>query len=620
MRLLTLLSLLLAAPAVLAQQVIYENAVPAPPAPAERGGDDSVLYAHDDGTGNVNIGPPSTFDPDMLWGNYFLTEEGGEVITQIQVAFGPTFPSLANGPVTFWLLDDPDMDLDPRNATALVSVQGTPDVFGNNFFVVDIPPTVVSGAFFVGASAQLMGGQDAPGRVDTSSPADKSWFFYAPDISEVIDDLASAPFGTRMDDTSNVPFPGAFMVRAIGVAAAQASLDPAEVSVTVAPGETATASVTLSNLAAVGGPDLTFSVAGSAETLIDFEDGQIPPDVVLGNPGNFVASEGGNPGRWLRNNQLATFAPSVMVHQFGGVESDFLGNYVERQVSAIRVDAQMVASSNTVAGRPMSLQLTRYNGDPSDPELHDYVYLPIGSAPQAGEGWASFTFDIPWDYEGVLPEGWGGGGLGDPETMPEGVTFQDIISEVDEVRIMWGHPAFFYLLQDFDLGVDNLAITYAGSGGPVTVTPAEGTVAAGSSQELTLTIDATDLEEGEHVFDVTLATNDPTNAELTLPVTVLVQSTSVEDGSTPTAAALDAAYPNPFAGATTLRFTVPQTEHVTLDVFDATGRRVATLLDASVEAGTHAVTWDASGVASGVYLVRMQAGSVVQSVRTTVLH
>ena len=113
-----------------------------------------VQYAYDDGMGNTNQGPPSSFNPDMLWGNYFMTQPGGEVITQISVAFGPTFPSLANGPVTFWLLNDPDDDFDPTNAQVLTSVQATPDVFNNNFFTVDINPTTVSGGFFVGASAQ----------------------------------------------------------------------------------------------------------------------------------------------------------------------------------------------------------------------------------------------------------------------------------------------------------------------------------------------------------------------------------------------------------------------------------------------------------------------------------
>jgi len=193
--------------------VDVEPALPEAAAARLTGG--SFEYLYDDGAAGSNIGPPSTFDPDMLWGTYYFTEPGAEVITEIAVAFGPTFPSVANG-VTFWLLNDADADGDPRNATALTSVDAVPNVSGNTFFRVSITPTLVGGAFFVGASAFLDGGADRPARVDTDARADRSWFFYAPDIAAVINNLASAPFGTRMDNTANVPIPGGFMIRALG--------------------------------------------------------------------------------------------------------------------------------------------------------------------------------------------------------------------------------------------------------------------------------------------------------------------------------------------------------------------------------------------------------------------
>lgn len=173
-------------------------------------------HFYDDGDGDTNQGPPSTFDPDMLWGNYYTAAPGGEVITQVSIAFGPTFPSLANGPVTFWLLEDDDGDGDPRNAYAIASVTSTPNVFNDNFYTVDFLPAWVHGGFFVGASAKLEGGADRPARVDTNASGHDSWFFYAPDIAATIDDLASAPFGTRNDNPAYVVLPGAFMVRASG--------------------------------------------------------------------------------------------------------------------------------------------------------------------------------------------------------------------------------------------------------------------------------------------------------------------------------------------------------------------------------------------------------------------
>ena len=229
--------LILCAAAPSAQPILAEPAAGAPAVPYASG---AFEYLYDDGTGNVNIGPPSTFDPDMLWGNYYFTDPAGAEITEIAVAFGPTFPSSATELVTFWLLDDPDGDADPRtNATLLRSVDATPDTLGGNaFYRVSIdPPAPVSGAFFVGASAFLQGGEDRPARVDTDGRADRSWFFYAPDIAAVIDSLAGAPFGTRMDDQANVPFPGAFMVRAMGqpVVAAGGEPEPTGLALAGAP-------------------------------------------------------------------------------------------------------------------------------------------------------------------------------------------------------------------------------------------------------------------------------------------------------------------------------------------------------------------------------------------------
>mgnify|MGYP001976650729 CR=1 FL=1 len=178
----------------------------------------TVEYILDDGTANTNQGPPSTFDPDTLWGNYFFAEAGGEVITTVSVAFGPSFP--VDTPITIWLLDDPDDDADPTNAVALTSAVYLHDGTSGNVFVdFAIDPTEVTGGFFVGANAFLMGGEDRPMRVDTDSDATRSWFFYAPEIDDVINDLASAPFGTRMDNTEFVVFPGAFMLRATGIPA-----------------------------------------------------------------------------------------------------------------------------------------------------------------------------------------------------------------------------------------------------------------------------------------------------------------------------------------------------------------------------------------------------------------
>jgi DNA-binding Lrp family transcriptional regulator len=73
----------------------------------------------------------------------------------------------------------------------------------------------------------------------------------------------------------------------------------------------------------------------------------------------------------------------------------------------------------------------------------------------------------------------------------------------------------------------------------------------------------------------------------------------------PSTFALRAAFPNPFNPTTTLSFDLPASSYVRLDVFDVLGRRVATLVDGELPAGSHSIVWDASNVGSGVYFTRI---------------
>jgi len=78
---------------------------------------------------------------------------------------------------------------------------------------------------------------------------------------------------------------------------------------------------------------------------------------------------------------------------------------------------------------------------------------------------------------------------------------------------------------------------------------------------------------------------------------------------------LEPLYPNPFNPITTLHFALPQRSHVSLKIYDTSGRLVATLLDGSLPAGAHNLSWDASGLASGVYFFRLNASGKVLAQR-----
>ena len=86
----------------------------------------------------------------------------------------------------------------------------------------------------------------------------------------------------------------------------------------------------------------------------------------------------------------------------------------------------------------------------------------------------------------------------------------------------------------------------------------------------------------------------------------------VEGAGTPDSYSLGAAYPNPFNPETAIDFAVPADSHVKIDLFNAAGQLVDTLVDNFKTAGAYKATWNARGfngqrVSSGVYFYRMQA-------------
>lgn len=92
-----------------------------------------------------------------------------------------------------------------------------------------------------------------------------------------------------------------------------------------------------------------------------------------------------------------------------------------------------------------------------------------------------------------------------------------------------------------------------------------------------------------------------------------VQNVAIDDDVLPNSFALGQNYPNPFNPVTTIKYSVPQAGHVTLEVFDLLGRQVRLLVDGAINAGEHAITFDAASLPSGMYLYRLTAGEEVST-------
>jgi photosystem II stability/assembly factor-like uncharacterized protein len=99
------------------------------------------------------------------------------------------------------------------------------------------------------------------------------------------------------------------------------------------------------------------------------------------------------------------------------------------------------------------------------------------------------------------------------------------------------------------------------------------------------------------------------------PLSQIVTSIDGNAHGTPGSCSLEQNYPNPFNPTTTIGYRVSGVGYreVRLSVFDLLGREVAVLVDEKKQPGDYKVTFGGSGLASGVYFYRMQAGSFVQT-------
>jgi hypothetical protein len=98
-----------------------------------------------------------------------------------------------------------------------------------------------------------------------------------------------------------------------------------------------------------------------------------------------------------------------------------------------------------------------------------------------------------------------------------------------------------------------------------------------------------------------------------------------EEGATgvcenaPAAFMLEQAHPNPFNPSTSLSFTILRRGRVTLAVYTVAGQKAAVLADSYMAPGRHTVVWDARGMSSGVYIVRLSDGKTSLATKVTLV-
>jgi hypothetical protein len=99
----------------------------------------------------------------------------------------------------------------------------------------------------------------------------------------------------------------------------------------------------------------------------------------------------------------------------------------------------------------------------------------------------------------------------------------------------------------------------------------------------------------------------------------IIADIDLPSNKVPTSYMLSQNYPNPFNPTTDIEFSIPKSEFVTLKVCNTLGEEVSTLVSEKLAAGKYKYGWDASSLASGVYLYRIQAGDYMEAKRMVLM-
>jgi len=146
------------------------------------------------------------------------------------------------------------------------------------------------------------------------------------------------------------------------------------------------------------------------------------------------------------------------------------------------------------------------------------------------------------------------------------------------------------------------------------VSPMNGTISAGGSQDLNLTILTSDFALGNYWASLHINSNDPANEHLIIPIKLSVDlfGGMEEEGLyTVEGFHLYQNKPNPFNPTTTITYNLPNSADVELVIYNMLGQKVKTLVNTNQKAKLHHVVWDGTddhgvSVASGLYIYRLK--------------
>lgn len=207
--------------------------------------------------------------------------------------------------------------------------------------------------------------------------------------------------------------------------------------------------------AIVGGMLAVAAATAGADTFTEtFDGGSNVGDWSFGTGAEVVETTGGNPGAWLHDAFVDTFAPQPRTSG----ASLFTGDLRHRGVTRIGIDLVTHDVDFSAEGRPLTLMLVSDQGTPGDPD-DDWAAYTIGAVnvPLPGAGWSFYSFVVP-AQERALPAGWATLAFGG--ASPAVPDWNLLIENVVETGFFYGDPTLFFIYQVWDLGLDNPTVEH----------------------------------------------------------------------------------------------------------------------------------------------------------------
>lgn len=216
-------------------------------------------------------------------------------------------------------------------------------------------------------------------------------------------------------------------------------------------------------IAAIIALTATGTLAGDT-TIVDFSNGAQGWNGPSGIGGaTNIVPTGGNDGEFMQtvfNDFGVTFRNNS--------NAAFLGDYTTADSITISIDVQVdyLNFFGQDVSRPWLVELRDFDTAQGGYPWTSAWFLFDNISQAQNSKWT--TYSVTFDPNAIdLPAGWGGFGAEDPNTfepiLPDGVTFTDVLSGVDQVAFTTLQPGFFFAFTDHTIGLDNITITHTAS-------------------------------------------------------------------------------------------------------------------------------------------------------------